>query len=247
MQNVRVRAMAAAAFVAGGAMATLEATSCVHEPSLEELAQEQIVITQFAPGTSFGSYRTFAIADSISVAKEQPGDAAVTITEVDSALAKETLDVIANELVSRGYQRVTRDAQPDLGVSVLAVVRQNAVVPYGAWWGFGSASGAFWGYSGASFSTGITTSGLALWTSGALVIELYDLRAPRGTTTPSPAVPPATRPLAVAPDAGATTIPVIWAAFIYGVIGGGLGATLQEPPVASIQQAFAQSPYLKTP
>jgi hypothetical protein len=36
----------------------------------------------------------------------------------------------------------------------------------------------------------------------------------------------------------------VWAAFIYGVIGG-LGATLQSPPIAGVQQAFTQSPYLQ--
>src|SRR5689334_25420063 len=62
-----------------------------------------------------------------------------------------------------------------------------------SWWGYGAASTSYWGYGGASFTSGITSGGVALWKSGALVIELYDLRAARAAaggaaeTTPTSA------------------------------------------------------------
>ncbi len=247
MRTLRRRAVAAAAVFAGGMLAVLEVASCIQNPSLEELAKETVVITQFAPGTDFASYRTFAITDSITILSRNEGDGGqVESGTADPEIARQTLDAIAAELSSRGYQRVDRTAQPDLGVSVIGAVKQNAVVPYGAWWGYGAAAGASWGFTGAAFSTGITSSGIALWASGVLVIELYDLRAARQGT--SPAQPVALVPDATLPDGGAgATIPVVWAAFIYGVVGAGLEPTLQQAPIASIEQAFEQSPYLKTP
>jgi hypothetical protein len=77
------------------------------------------------------------------------------------------------------------------------------------------------------------------------VIELYDLRAARDTSAaaPTPAQPQSQTLAAV--DGGAPApIQVVWAAYIYGVIGG-VGATVQTPPIAGVQQAFAQSPYLQ--
>ena len=75
-----------------------------------------------------------------------------------------------------------------------------------------------------------------MWQSGSLIIELYDLRAARDAARSS-----GTNPTVVA--ATGVTIPVVWAALIHGVIGGG-GATLDVPPIAEVRQAFIQSPYL---
>ncbi len=41
--------------------------SCVSEPSRDELARQTVIVTQFAPGTDFTAFRTFAIGDSIDV------------------------------------------------------------------------------------------------------------------------------------------------------------------------------------
>lgn len=248
MRKVRARSAAVAvAAAAAGALATLDLASCVSEPSLEELATQSVVITQSAPGTDFAVYKTFAIGDSITLIQQGEGDGAPTITGlVDPSIATPTLEAIATELSARGYRRVDRTAQPDLGVATVALIRLNAVVPYGAWWGYGAATGGYWGYGGSNLSTGISGSGIGLWKSGALVIELYDLRAAREAAAAG-AQPTSIRPLALLPDGGTTaSITAVWAAFIYGVIGGGLEPQIKGPPIAGIQQAFAQSPYLRT-
>jgi hypothetical protein len=234
---------------------------CAKEPGIDELAEQTVVVTQFAPGADFATFRTFAIVESIDVTSEADNGQVVT-APVDPGLSTQTLDAIAAELSARGYRRVTRADGPDLGVSVQGVKRLNAVVPYGAWWGYGAATGGYWGYGGSTLATGITSTGVALWQSGALVIELYDLRAPREAAGGSSAVPVL---LPVDPDASAADasgpdasdggaggpsgppLSVVWSAFVYGVLGASTDASLSAPPIDGIRQAFAQSPYLRTP
>jgi hypothetical protein len=185
------------------------------------------------------------MSESIDIVTElDGGDGGSSTAQVDPSLAVPTLEAIAAQMTSRGYRRVSRTDKPDLGVAVNAVVRVNAAIPYGAWWGYGAATGGYWGYGGVPFASGVSSTGVALWKSGALVIELYDLRAARAATAGPITVQSA--PAATAPDAGSTpTITIVWAAFIYGVIGG-LASKVQQPPIAGIEQAFAQSPYLRT-
>lgn len=249
MRNVRARSPAAgaAAAIAGIALATLELASCVQDPEPEELAGQTIVITQAAPGTDFGTFQTFAIGDSIDVVQEVDGGQSV-VRQVDPALATPTLEAIAAELTARGYRRVARTEQPDLGVSVIGVVRLNARVPYGVWWGAGSATGGYWGYTGVGFSSDISSTGISLWVSGALVTELLDLRAAREAASRSGE--PSGPPTVAAPEAGdsgaAASIRAVWAAYVYGVLGGA-DRTIKGPPIDGIRQAFEQSPYLRTP
>ena len=69
-----------------------------------------------------------------------------TATSVDPAIADPTLEEISAQLVSRGYQRVTRTEGPDFGVGVIAISKLNAVtVSFGGWWGAGAAAGGYWG------------------------------------------------------------------------------------------------------
>lgn len=212
---------------------------------MEELAEQTVVVTQFTPGTDFGAFRTFALDDVIEIVLELDGGDAVRT--VDPAIANPTLDTIAAELTARGYQRVDRSAQPDLGVAVTAVVRLKATANFGVWWGYGAATGAYWGYQGSSVATGMVSTGVALWKSGALVIELYDLRKARAASAPSSPPTPTIAAPSAPDDAGVPPpLEVVWIAFVYGVIGGA-EATVQAPPLAAVQQAFAQSPYLRVP
>jgi hypothetical protein len=207
-----------------------------HGPGVEELATQTIVITKFAPDVDFGAFRTFATGDTIEVLTDD-GDGGQTVTAtVDPALARAAYDAFANELTARGYRRVDRADNPDLGASLTAAIRQSAVVPYGAWWGFGSATGGFWGFGGSTLASGLTAPGVVFWRSGALILELLDLRAARAA--PQSGVTPAA--LATSPP-----LDVIWGGFIYGVLGPGTQGTFRTPSPAPIQQAFAQSPYLK--
>ena len=230
-------AAAAATITVGGAAAAIAVGSCVDTPTIEELAAQTVVVTQVEQGVSFDAYATFAIGDVIPTVRV-PGADAEASGSVDPAIAAPTLDAIAAELTARGYRRVPLAERPDLGVAVTAVIRVRAeIYPYGAWWGFGAAEGGYCGYAGSPFVSGFAVTSPALWQSGALVIELYDLRLARVIADPSGA-PSVAAPTAAAP------IPVVWAAFVYGVLGGP-DAAPPAPPIDGIRQAFAQSPTLR--
>lgn len=248
MGKMRAWTAAAAVAVAGGLLGAFELASCAGEPSIDELSKQTVIITQFAPGTDFTAFKTFAIADSIQVVREVEAGQSLSVP-LDPAIATPTLDAVAAELTSRGYTKVDRSAAPDLGVAVTAVIRLNAAAFYGAWWGFGPTTPGFWGYPTAAFSTAITSAGLALWRSGAFVIELYDLRAARQAAAAQTA-PKSVHVLAAELDGGAdagpgTPIPVVWGAIIYGFLKG-LTEPLPGPPIDGVRQAFAQSPYLRS-
>lgn len=223
-------------------VATSAIASCVTTPSADELAAQRVIVTQFAPNTDFTAYRTFAMTEEIDVIVEGV-DGGNESRTVDPALATPFLDAIAHELEQRGYRRVGRTDKPDLGVAVDGVIRAKAAVSYGAWWGYGAATPGYWGYGGAALSSGTISGGVAIWKVGAIVIELYDLRAARdgnAAAVPISAAPPGAAPSDAGPPP--PPIPVVWSAFLYGVIG---EVEAETKPIAAMQQAFAQSPYLK--
>lgn len=228
----------AAATLAVAAVTALTATGCLDTPAAGELLDDPIVATKRDPAADFASPSTFAMPDSIPLI-EDVGTGPATKT-VDPAIAGASLDEIAAQLTARGYRRVARTDGPDLAVAVTAVNEtRNTNIAYGGWWGSGDATTpAFWGYDGATIDTPFSYPSVA-WASGTVIIELYDLRAARDEAGRT-----GTRPTIASTSTAATArIPVLWAAFIHGVVGPP-GASLAEPPLGLIRQAFAQSEYL---
>lgn len=250
-----VRAYWRGATVVAFVLAAFETVSCVKEPSLDELAAQRVVLTQFVSGTSFSSFKTFAITETIPIVTQQ-GDfaAADTVTrDADPAKAATFIDATAAELEKRGYRRVTKTESPDVGVAITGVIRTQAVAIYGGWWGYGAAVPGYWGYGGFPLSSGAVSGGIAIWNDGAVVIEMFDLRAARdatakaATTTPISAANPSDGGTLVdggPADAGpSATLPVVWSAILYGVV---TDIEATTPPIKEMQQAFTQSPYLGT-
>jgi hypothetical protein len=220
------------------------AASCLSQPDAEELVLQPVIVTKRDANASFASYTTFAVTDTIPLLNAVAVDAGPTGMTVAPALAQPTMDEIATQLTRRGYRRVAPTATPDLGVAVTAVTRVQAeTVTFGGWWGAGGGTTSeFWGLQG-GFSSTFNYSTIA-WKSGTLIIELYDLRAARAELTQTGAMPTSTGATsALAVSTGTVTIPVIWEAFIHAVVGPP-GASLSAPPIAAIQQAFRQSPYV---
>lgn len=210
-------------------------TGCLDRPTVEELISKPVIVTKRDSSTDFASLTTFAMTDTIPLLETL--DAGPSTMSVDPAVANPTLDEISAQLSSRGYRRVALAAGPDFGVVVTAISRLRIVsFGYGGYWGAGAASASYWGYSGAGLDSSIAYQTIA-WQSGTLVIELYDLRAvreeaQRSSVTPTVAAPALTAPITLA-----------WAGIIHGVVGEA-GASLPAPPIAEVQQAFTQSPYL---
>jgi hypothetical protein len=224
MARRRARHLIAAA-LGVAAVTTKVVTGCLDAPAVEELLVQPVVVTKRDSTADFTAPSTFAMPDSIPLLESI--DAGPATETVDPAIAGPSLEEIAAQLSGRGYRRIAAAEAPDLGVAVTAVNQiRNQNISYGAWWGSGSSSTGFWGYGGATLDTPFSYSSIA-WTSGTLIIELYDLRDARD------AAPTVT-----------AQVSVLWAAIIHGVIGP-QDASLAAPPIALIRQAFAQSEYLR--
>jgi hypothetical protein len=222
------------AFFIASCMLATSVASCVDAPSADELVSQRIVVTQFDPAVSFGTFESFAIVDTIPVVTAF--DAGVS-GDLDPSVADPILGEIAAQLSSRGYRRVDRSQSPDLAVNVEAILalRSADVTAYGAWWGSGPANPSSWGLAGGSLVApfGYTT---VAWRSGTLVTELYDLRDARTRPAASAAVSDG--------GAAANTVEVVWGLLVHGVVGSTLSAPVPSPPLDEIRQGFAQSPYL---
>lgn len=233
-----------------GAAAIVVAGACMNEPGLDERLAQRIVVTKFDPTANFSSFSTFAVPDTVVFLRKLDGGPSdpSSVETLNPAVADPILREVTSQLTSRGYTLVDRTAGPDLGVAVTAVSQlRTETVQYGEWWDSGSASPSFWGYSGVGVVAPFAYTTFA-WRSGTLLIELDDLRGPRSQAAPLLAL---TSPDALLVDGGLpgtdpTKLPVriAWAAIIHGVISA-LGESLQVAPLDSIQQAFAQSPYVR--
>jgi hypothetical protein len=232
-QNVCVFALAA--------LVTLSAATpagCLNAPSVDERIHQQIVVTKFDPNADFGGFATFSITDHIPIRTSLDGGPtgeAGTTGYLDPQVAGPTIDAIASLMKSRGYAEVDHTARPDLGIGVTLVLKLNVAVATGDWWyGDPSVSPSYWGLPGATFAA-VWTYDTAAWIGGTLVIDVFDIR--------EAASRPFTQEATLGSMAPAVQIDDVWAAFIHGVVLPNPAEPLLAPPIAPIEQAFAQSPY----
>ena len=122
-------------------------SSCRPDP-LDNLTPEesQVFITNHDRSVNFASYKTFSLPDSVmEVVNDQQQ---LSMTGIEQPF----LDKLAQTLTSRGYQRVSRSVNPDLGVAVMRVNNSYVGVssaPFSSYyldyWGYGGLGG--YGYS----------------------------------------------------------------------------------------------------
>lgn len=118
--------------------------------ALNNLSAEEsrIYITNRDSTADFSSYRTFSIVDSVAVI--QNNQRQFQRTSADAAL----LQLITEQMQDRGYTKVSRSDDPDLGINVTRV--SNAYLnivqyPYD-WWNSPAYWDAdYWGYPGYSY------------------------------------------------------------------------------------------------
>lgn len=107
--------------------------------------ESRIYITKRDSTADFSSFRTFSIVDSVAVIEN--GEAHKDLNQGDARL----IQLITQQMESRGYAPVGKDQEPDLGINVTRIsntylnVVQN---PY-SWWNFpGYWNTGYWGYPG---------------------------------------------------------------------------------------------------
>lgn len=204
-------------WVAAACIGLATVSSCTKDP-MKNLTEEEsrIYITNRDQAVDFSTYKTYSIADSVSVI-DNNAMAGQKATPTDLQL----LAAVRSSLESRGYVRVNRSQSPDLGVNVsrLYNTTANVVNLYDYWGGYGGYYDPYyWGYGGYGYGYP-QAYGLVESTEAMISVDLLDLKNARTTQT----------------------IRVVWNGLIRGS-----GVFGSEAINTGVQALFTQSPYLKT-
>ena len=189
---------------------------CYSEPDNLRLLDDLVVATNFDPAADFTSYATFAMpTDTIGFISNSSNDTIITNSE--STFPRPVLAAIRQNLIDRGFTRVERTENPDLGINVLVVndfnVFQQVIYPDPYSYP-GTYYPGYYGYGSYYYYPYINTYA---YNTGVLIIEIVDLKN-------------------MTPD---KKVKVIWDAYM-----GDLYSTIDRIPQTerAIGQAFDQSP-----
>jgi hypothetical protein len=148
----------------------LAMTACETPIDERKLVDEFVVITNFDTDADFSSYSTYAIpTDTIGfLTNTNRNDTLLLQSEED--FPRPVLEKIRASLDSRGYTRVGRNENPDLGVTVTLVndfnLFQQVVYPAGYYSGY-------YGYGSWYYYPYVNTYA---YNTGVLIVELVDLK-----------------------------------------------------------------------
>jgi hypothetical protein len=190
---------------------------CRHEPEAIDLFDDMVVATNYDPEADFSSYATYAIpTDTIGLVSETSSDTIIVASE--SSFPGPVLEAINQNLQSRGYARVARNENPNLGINVLVVNDFNVFqqVVYPDFYYPGNFYYGYYGYNSWYYYPYVNTYA---YNTGVLIIEIVDLK----NRTPD------------------NRVRVVWDAYLGDVYS---TVDLIEQTVRAINQSFTQSPYL---
>jgi hypothetical protein len=201
------------------ALLTIFVARCRKHPDPVELSDKLVVLTNYNSKANFSGYTTFVLPPYVGLISQFSTDSIL-----DPRFGDQVLTAIRTQLTGRGYTEVPGNQQADLGIvtEVLKDVPMSSSWYPGSWWGYAGWGGCYWRFCGmypiypASFP-------VYVYNSGALIIELVDLKN----------IPQQNNRLNV-----------IWTNW-----NGGAPVTIgpnMENTLGAIDQAFLQSPYLKT-
>jgi len=213
----------------GAASALLLSASCGYDNVSSTVVNGPATVTVVAQGATFSNYKTFSIVDAVTNVTAS-GTNPPTFTCDTSATSQQILSAVVANMTARGFtqgptitcQGTNNATGSDLAINVSAMKNMNSVYYYPCyWWGY-------WGYpSYGCYPPYGGTAWVSSYTTGTVVTQISDLK-----NSPPPG-----------PDGGPGSINDLWVAAGYSVLSGN---TATGAAVASINQAFAQSPYLVT-
>ena len=197
---------------------SIGAWSCQTEPDSEKLIDQMVVSTNYDPEADFAAYTTYAIpTDTIGFVSNNSED--TVIVSPESSFPRHVLTALKRKLDERGYTRVTRSDNPDIGVNVMVVNDFNLFqeVVYPGSYGYpGSYYSGYYGYGSYYYYPYVNTYA---YNTGVLIVEIVDLK----NRTPD------------------NKVKVVWDAYM-----GDVYSTIDrlKQSEEAIEQAFTQSPYL---
>jgi hypothetical protein len=154
----------------------LMVAACEPKPDSEKLLDQLVVSTNYDTQADFTSYSTYSIpTDTIGFYSNASND--TIIVQNKSNFPRPVIETIQSNLDTRGYTKVSRTDNPDLGINVAVINDFNTfqqVVYPGGYGGYGSGYyyPYYYGY-GSYYQPYVNT-----YTSntGVLIIELVDLK-----------------------------------------------------------------------
>lgn len=197
------------------ALGILAMASCTkYPPSDSRLLEDLAVLTQYDVNTNFSKYKTFSIVDTVYYITDKGTQ------KIISANSQLVINQIIGNMQARGFQKVAKTANPDLGINVSAIKVTTTTAYYPGWyWGYpGYYPPNWWGGSGYYYPYYPTY--YTSYSAGTLIIEMVNFKA----VTP------------------AGQLPVVWNAFIRGLI---TDTHTSSDITGAIDQSFTQTPSIK--
>jgi len=103
---------------------------CKKDP-LNHMTDEEsrIYITDHDSTVNFSNYKTFSVSDSVALI--QNGKKKMQLNDADAAY----IQAVKGEMEARGYTLVSREASPDLGLTVNRIISTTTgVISTGSYW-----------------------------------------------------------------------------------------------------------------
>lgn len=198
------------------AMVAALVTSCEKDPDLNKLDNDLTVYTNYDNEVHFDQFTDYCLPDSILLA----GSGVKAVYWKDDNAQKIISEVVA-EMDSRGYHRVEKKEDADIGLQLSYAQETTNIIGMGGmynWWGAG-----YWGpfWSDWYYPYPVSYS----YDTGTLVMEMVDLTAQPEDKTQK------------------VHLPVIWHSYASGLLFGNSRVDMQLT-LRAVNQAFKQSPYI---
>lgn len=148
---------------------------CSKDP-LKNLSNDdsRIYITNYDTTVNFKKFRTYSISDSAAVIDNGQLEKR-TATATDSAI----ISAVKQNMQQRGYQLVSKDNNPDMGVSINRIIStQTGLLSYPSYWGYYNSywDPYYWGYGGYDYYFPYASYAIYEIREGALSIDIVDLK-----------------------------------------------------------------------
>lgn len=194
--------------------------ACHKEPYPQDADNEYLVYTSPSKDVNFASFKTFDLADSLLIIGQSDKP-----VYSQSAEALALIQAVRTNLENYGYIYTPSNPDADLGVQMTYIIKTERYVKYyndPYWWldypGYWPSG--YWGnWTGFYYPYPVTYT----YTTNALVTDMVDLTGEEKEGTP---------------------LEVVWTSYIGGPAGSSVKSDVNRMK-ASIDQAFAQSAYLK--
>ena len=209
-------------------VALLFAIGCQKDPSTSSLQDEYLVYTASDTEADFGAIETYYLPDSILLIGTQAVDGAGNKVPKywNDADALSLINTVASEMNDRGYTRLegAERNMADVGFQLSYIEQISYFTGYSNphwWWDYPYYwTPAYWGYWGGWY---YPFAVYYSYTTGSLLVEMVDLGSEQGADK---------------------KLKVLWNSYLSGLVGKS-GPEINDA-VEALEQAFEQSPYLKS-